>query len=211
MAKISCGQLGLCLLIATATLPGCMGDVGDPSELEGVETVDETELGLHEDACWTQATPHRVVAAPPQVPSWWPQYMEVSSPDAAYTAAGCPNQWIVDFTNTSGRLFVPYAVPPDLFGATSKVACEGYWALMRAKAYEPNLCRWPPCTGGRWVDLGGRRYGGSWNDEFGTCDIVSDAPGIHVEPPHRYQKVRIVVQAGWALAYARAAAALFIQ
>lgn len=183
---------------ACLLLPACGGEAPDPGRSPESEDVAAVEQALHEATCWTNTTPHYTFFSHGQVR----RYLAISQ-NGNYTRPNCPNQWVVDVEQVLGRRLQLWGGPEGLLGDPPLDWCPGFWAFGKAKGWKNgawhdihtwtvkglSLCFPPGCFCANWPVTGN---------------------GHIVESTHGYSKVRVVVQAGFALTYQGAYAGLDI-
>jgi hypothetical protein len=181
----------LYVVTSLALLPAC-GAAGGAEEHAPPRESPEGKLAatsqaLHEETCWTHATPHVILHTYGQPGPW-----TASSPDASYTRHNCQSQWIVEVDETINKALAPTGTASNLFSAPADY-CPGYWARNRTKGWKDNA----------WHDIHTWSLVGGWYCLAGTCGCGqypvegTSMPSI-VPSTHGYTKVRTVTQAGFA-------------
>jgi hypothetical protein len=175
----------------TGVLPACgaEGNASSDDALQAPGNVAGVQQALWEDSCWTSTWPDKIVDAanPPTVT----QFVQSS---ASYDHASCPNQFVVDFDEMSGKGFRVDAIPAAQPYADS-TWCSGYWAKTEVRGW----------TGSQWVLTDYWTEAGQWHPTsmLRSCveSLTFGGGGAFHPDNHGFTAIRIVTQAGFANTY----------
>lgn len=191
------GARSLSVVAAVLTallLPACAGaDMGAPGpaepRLEG--PVREDRSALREDACFTDVSADKTLAVSERGYTF-----ETGVADGKYDHPGCPHSWIVDVTDTAGTALSIASGASAVDGA-NRDWCEGFWSESEVRGCLATPCTWAPFAS--WSERA--KWHAGKGGSSGSCERVITGESAELPSTHRFEKLRVVTQAGWVYWY----------
>lgn len=153
-------------LVAVASFGGLLlgGCVAAGGSEPGSEEVGEAQEAFGEAACTT------VAADPKSAPNGAGVSVWSTSPNGTYNPAGCPNQWVAEFSRPNGFPYITHITWADTMSST---VCNAAHLVLTAWSRND-----PDGGTGPWTQVGTTTIlNGSWSN--GQCSFPGATPFIN--------------------------------